>query len=118
MSRLREALADLPGAAFADLLEDGEAYRLVIDLPGATAATTDLEITTGRLRIEARREKAVPEGFRYEREDRSLFIDADLPLPPDAGAEGASATIERGVLEVTLPKRSRSAGRTVPVEDA
>ena len=117
MSTLREALSDLPEAVFADVLEGDDAYLLVVDLPGATSETTEVRAEDGRLRIEARREKDVPEGFRYAREERSLFLDAEIPLPPDATSDGASATVERGVLELRLPKR-RSRGRTISIEDA
>jgi len=116
MDALRDALRELPEAVFADLLESEDAYRLLIDLPGATADTTELRTEGGRLHIEARREKAFPEEFRYVREDRSLFLDAELPLPPDA-ADEAEASMDRGVLTVTLAKRSASAGESIPIDD-
>ncbi|MFW5935320.1 MAG: Hsp20/alpha crystallin family protein, partial [Halolamina sp.] len=50
MDTVRDALRELPDAVFADLLESESAYRLVIDLPGATADTTDLRSEGGRLR--------------------------------------------------------------------
>ncbi|QLG61496.1 Hsp20/alpha crystallin family protein [Halorarum salinum] len=118
MSTLREALRDLPAAVFADLLEGEERYLLVVDLPGATAETTEVTVEGGRLRVEARREKDAPQGFEYLREDRELFLDADLPLPPDATDEGAEASMDRGVLEVSLPKRAAAVDRTIPVTDA
>jgi len=71
----------------------------------------------GRLSIEGRREKSTPDGFRYVREDRSLFLDADIPLPPDADGDAASAALDRGVLEVTLPKRATSDTRQIPIGD-
>lgn len=117
MSTLMKALRGLPRAAAADLLERDDAYLLVIDLPGATAATTEITVDAGRLHIEAQREKATPEGFRYEREERSLFLDVELPLPPDAATDDASATLEAGVLELRLPKRSADAGTAIPIED-
>jgi HSP20 family molecular chaperone IbpA len=83
-----------------------------------TADTVDLSVEKGRLVVEARREKRLPPEFRYLREDRSLFLDAELPLPPDATGAGASATMARGVLEVELPKRESAPERTIPVEDA
>ena len=118
MSALRDALRDLPDAVFADLLESEEAYLLVVDLPGTTAETVDVSVERGRLRIEARREKALPPEFRYVRENRSLFLDAELPLPPDVTGADASGEIDRGVLELTLPKREATPERTIPVEDA
>ncbi len=118
MSALREALRDLPETVFADLLESEDAYLLVVDLPGVTAETVDVEVEGGRLVIEARREKALPPEYRYRREDRSLFLDAELPLPGDATDEGADASVEAGVLEVRLPKREAAAATTIEVEAA
>jgi len=115
MSRLRSALRNLPDAVFADLLESSDTYLLVVDLPGVTSDTLDITVVDGRISIEARREKDVPAGFRYAREERTVFLDVDLPLPPDATEEGASATIDDGVLEVRLPKAS-AATHDVPIE--
>lgn len=116
MSRLRDALRNLPDAVFADLLESDDAYLLVLDLPGVTRNTLDVQVVDGRLSIEGRREKDVPAGFSYAREDRSVFLDADLPLPPDATEDGSTASIDDGVLEVRLPKATASA-RDIPIEE-
>lgn len=112
---LREALRDLPETVFADLLESDEAYLLVIDLPGTTAETVEIRVEDGKLRIEARREKALPAAFRYVEEARALFLDAELPLPPDATGADAEATVERGVLELRLPKSSADGAQRIPV---
>jgi HSP20 family protein len=117
MNALRDALRELPETVFADLLESDDAHRVVMDLPGATGDTVDVSIDGARLRIEARREKSFPTEFSYVQEDRALFLDAELPLPPNATGEGATATMERGVLTVTLPKRTAAGATRVPVED-
>ncbi|SFR30588.1 MULTISPECIES: Hsp20/alpha crystallin family protein [Halorubrum] len=118
MSALRDALRDLPDAVFADLLESDDGYVLVVDLPGATPETTEVLVEDGRIDIEGRREKAVPDGFEYVREDRPLFLDAELPIPNDADGAGADAEIDRGVLEISLPKRASEVSRTIPVDGA
>lgn len=115
MSALRDALGELPDAVFADLLESGDAYLLVIDLPGVTADTMEIDVRNGRLQIEARREKDVPIEFEYLTEDRSTFLDADLPLPPDATGAGAEATMDRGVLEIHLPKQEAAPEQSITV---
>jgi len=116
MSALRDALRDLPDAVFADLLESEDAYLVVVDLPGATSTTVDARVEQGRLRLEAQREKDVPPEFRYVREERSLFLDAELPLPPDATGEDATGQLRRGVLELRLPKRSGTPEESIPIE--
>jgi HSP20 family molecular chaperone IbpA len=113
--QLREALDDLPETVFADLLEDDDAYLLIVDLPGATAETVDITVDDGRLTIEARRGKEVPEGFRYVSEERALFLDAELPLPSDATGADAEGRIDRGVLTLTLPKSSADGGTKIPI---
>ncbi|MFB6269822.1 MAG: Hsp20/alpha crystallin family protein [Halobacterium sp.] len=115
MSRLREALGNLPDSVFVDVLDGDDAYLFVVDVPGATADSVDVRVERRTLSVDARRQKDVPPGFEYDREERSLFLDVELPLPPDATEEGASASVDRGVLEVRLPKRGPS-GHTVPVE--
>lgn len=117
MSALRDALRDLPDTVFADLLESEDAYLLVIDLPGTTSETIDVSVEHGRLRIEARRDKALPSEFRYLEENRSLFLDAELPLPPDADGSDAEATMRRGVLELRLPKVTHGAETSIEVTD-
>ncbi|PSQ25320.1 molecular chaperone Hsp20 [Halobacteriales archaeon QS_8_65_32] len=116
MSALRDALRDLPDAVFVDVLESDGEYLVVVDLPGVRADTVDVTATNGRLRVEARREKDVPREFRYLREDRALFLDAELPLLPDASAEEASGTVEKGVLELRLPKRERSSETRIRID--
>ncbi len=113
--QLREALGDLPEAVFADLLESDDAYLLVIDLPGVTDETLEVTIEDGRLGIEARREKSFPRSFSYVSEERSLFLDVELPLPSDATGGGADGEIERGVLTLRLPKSDDEVERRVPI---
>ncbi|UWG48715.1 Molecular chaperone (HSP20 family) [Halanaeroarchaeum sp. HSR-CO] len=112
MTGLSDALASVPEAVFADLLESDDAYLLVFDLPGVEADGLDLTVRDNRLTIEAIREKTVPDDFWFREEERALYLDADLPLPPDAAGNQATADLDAGVLEVTLPKVS---GRETPV---
>jgi len=114
MSAIREALGNLPDAVFADLLVSDDAYLFVVDVPGVTRETIDVRVEDSHLVVEARRAKETPSEFRYVTEERSLFLDVDVPLPPDAGEEG-SASVEHGVLEVRVPRRG--APHDIPIED-
>lgn len=116
MQPIREALRNLPDAVFADLLESPESYLLVLDLPGVTEDGVSLSAYEHRLEIEASREKHVPDGFEYRSEERSLFLDATIPVPMDADPTEASASLDDGVLEVTIP-RVEHTGRSIPIEE-
>ncbi|MBZ6495762.1 Hsp20/alpha crystallin family protein [Natrinema longum] len=117
MSALRDALRDLSEDVFFDLLESEEAYLLVLDVPGVSAESLELAIEDGRISIDATREKEPGGDYRYLEENRSLFFDVDLPLPDDASDAGAEATVDRGVLELTLPKRGASGETTIDIVD-
>jgi HSP20 family protein len=104
MQALRDALRDLPDAAFADLLESDDEYLLVVDVPGATADSTDVRVAGGRLRVEALRQNPAPDGFEPVEEGRKPALAFELPLPPDVSETGADASVERGVLELRLPR--------------
>ncbi|MHB9285455.1 Hsp20/alpha crystallin family protein [Halobacteriales archaeon Cl-PHB] len=118
MSPLDEALRGLPDPVFGDLLESDEAYLLVLDLPGATAESIDASVAGGMLQLEVQRRKDVDPAFDYVREDRSVFLDVEVPLPPDATGAGGEGRVHRGVLELELPKRSATAGAAIPIEEA
>ncbi|SDR02356.1 Hsp20/alpha crystallin family protein [Natronobacterium texcoconense] len=117
MSALRDALRDLSGDVFFDLLESDEAYLLVVDVPGVTADSIDLTIEDGTLYVDAQREKDLPGDYQYLEENRSLLFDVSLPVPDDAIAADASTSVDRGVLELTLPKQAPDGKTTIEVVD-
>ncbi|PSQ04648.1 molecular chaperone Hsp20 [Halobacteriales archaeon QS_4_69_31] len=116
MSALRDALQDLPKAVFADVLESEETYLLVLDLPGVTAETVDASVEGSRLRVEARRRKDVPREFDYIEEERSLFLDVELPLPPGVTGANAEGSVERGVMELHLPRAEATSETQIPID--
>ncbi|AKH98316.1 Hsp20/alpha crystallin family protein [Halanaeroarchaeum sulfurireducens] len=116
MSGLSDALVSLPEAVFADVLESDEAYLLIFDFPGVTRDGIQVTATGARLSIEARRQKDVPEDFWFREEGRALFLDVDVPVPPDAVGNQATARLDSGVLEITIPKVSEAATQ-VPIEE-
>ncbi|APW97766.1 heat-shock protein Hsp20 [Halobiforma lacisalsi AJ5] len=120
MSALRDALRDLSEDVFFDLLESDDAYLLVVDVPGVTAESIDLTIEDGTLSIDARRvkDRDVPDEYQYIEENRSLFFDVTLPIPKDAIPGNAETAVERGVLELTLPKRGGGETKIEVVDDA
>jgi HSP20 family molecular chaperone IbpA len=116
MSPLRESLRNLPDTVFADLLESEDAYRLVIDAAGVAPESLDVSVERGRLTVNARREKEVPPDFRYRAEERALFLDFEVLLPPDATTHVESTDVDRGVVTVTVAKRGEESGVPVPVD--
>ena len=117
MSVLREALRELPDAVFADVLESDEAYLLVLALPGVTADTLELTVDSSFLQVTASRKRDVPDDFEPVVEGRPDEFSFEIPVPMDATGEGAKASVEHGVLELTLPKQTGSTRTTIPVSE-
>ncbi len=116
MSALRDALRELPEAVFADVLESEDAYLVILDLPGTTSETVELRGERNCLHVEATRKKSVPEGFNSVVEARAEELTIELPLPMDANGHESTASMDRGVLEITVPKATDAAETTIPVD--
>ncbi len=117
MSALREALRELPDAVFADVLESDDAYLIILDLPGVTAGATELSVEQGLLSMEATRDTDVPSEFEPVVDDRETEITFEFPLPMDASGADAEASMERGVLELSVPKQTAATKTTIPVTE-
>lgn len=111
----RESFGDLPESVSVDLLESDSAYLLVVDLPGVSPETVDVSVDESELQIEARRGSDEQGEYRYLKDTRSRWIDVTLPLPADATGKDGEGRLERGVLEVRLPKSSETVTTTVPI---
>ncbi|MFP4632068.1 MAG: Hsp20/alpha crystallin family protein [Halobacteriales archaeon] len=107
---------------FADVLESDDEVLVLIDLPGCEKHSVDLQFEEGvgftdgvggRLRVEARREKPLEEGFRYVAEARSDFVRGSVPVHADVNYDESEATYENGLLRVRLPK---TAGTEIDLE--
>jgi len=105
MAGIRDALRELPSDVFYDLLEDEDAYLLVVDLAGVSATTLDVWVEDRTLRIDATREHTHPDDYEYVEENRPDRREFRLTLPDNADVDAVETEIDRGVLEVAIPKR-------------
>ncbi|WP_254863501.1 Hsp20/alpha crystallin family protein [Halovivax gelatinilyticus] len=114
MAGLRDAVRTLPSDVFYDLLEDDDAYLLVVDVPGVSAATLDVTVDSGTLVIDAARERSHPDDYEYVEENRPDDRTITLSLPNGLDEPPIETVIDRGVLEVTIPKNGET---TIDVVD-
>lgn len=98
---------------FADVLESEDEVLVLIDLPGCEQHSVDLKFEEGvgftdevggKLKVEARREKPLEEGFKYIAEARSDFVRGSVPIHADVDYDESDATYENGLLRVRMPK--------------
>jgi len=76
-------------------------FLISVDLPGAEKETVDVTVEEGLLQISA---------TNYRRGDKKL----SLKLPAYAESEDISASLKRGVLEVTIPFKKKDS-RSIPI---
>jgi HSP20 family protein len=104
----------------AQLRDDGDAVRLLAELPGLGLEDIELGVLGDKVTLKATPPTApVPDGFtplHRERQTAAVEWSFELPYPIDAAA--ASATLDQGRLSVILPKAPAAKPRSIPVKAA
>lgn len=97
-----------------DAWATAEAYELVLDLPGVTAAGLEVHIEPGLLTVSA--DKAAPEGGEVLRRERALGrVARAVPLPEDADVAQVTARLQQGQLHLTIARRPTGGRRRVEI---
>lgn len=108
MDRLfQSALLNTPGIAThtnfpIDLYEDKANTYLRAELPGVRKEDLNIEIADGFLTIQASRKIKTGNSEQSTTQNRSIMVGEELQ------ADKVSASLENGVLTVTLPKKEES----------
>ncbi len=92
-----------------DVIDEGEQYRVVVDLPGFNKEDIEVYFEDGDLVIKAERKVEEEEKGRdyLRRERRYGMFYRRLSLPAEIDASGVKAKYNNGVLEIVIPKRSK-----------
>ncbi len=102
----------------ADVVESGDAFRVVLDMPGHDPKAIKIEVEKDTLTVQSERKFAEPEKgevvHRSERACGAFF--RSLALPVGVDATKVEARYENGVLTVVLPKREEAKPRTITVK--
>jgi HSP20 family protein len=104
------------GPAF-DVFDDGDGYRLVADMPGMKAEDLEVEVTEDGIAIRGTRKVEAPEGFSVHRREREpLTLARSFAFPTKIDPDKVSATLQQGVLTITLTKRADAKPRSITVQ--
>lgn len=97
----------------ADLVDDGKAYRLSVELPGLKQQEIDVEYRDGTLTIsgEKKEESERKENGTILSERRFGSFRRHMTLPADVDPNGIKADYKDGVLTLTLNKDENAAIR-------
>ena len=90
-----------------DVEDQGKEFRLTVDLPGFNKADVNIEVGENSVLIHAKKSQAEEEKqknyVRRERMEQTFYRRIDLP--EKIKSDDAKASLNNGVLEVTLPKK-------------
>jgi HSP20 family protein len=101
------------------VFDDGESYRLVADMPGLRAEDLEVEATEDGLAVRGSRKVEVPEGYSVHRREReSVNLARSFTFPSKVDPEKVTATLQQGVLTITLAKRADTKPRSIAVHSA
>ena len=117
-SHTAEARAARRWVPAVDLVDEGDHYALSADLPGVSEKDVTIEVEDNVLRISGERyseQKESREGF-YRAERVSGSFSRSLRLPEGTDPQAIEASIEQGVLRVSIPKPEVVAPHKVAVK--
>lgn len=100
-----------------DLVEEDEHFVLRADLPGMGEDDVNVEVDGGVLSIsgERKHERSSTNGGYYRLERATGAFRRTLTLPADVDADAITATFEKGVLELRIPKPAQPEPHRVPI---
>jgi len=100
-----------------NLWDEGRNLVLKADLPGLTDKEVQLQLTQDVLTVSGERKSDAPDGYSVHRQERQPSrFSRSFTLPYKVNAETITASLENGVLTVTLPKAPEAQPRQITVK--
>jgi HSP20 family protein len=99
---------------------DEEGIMVTAELPGFVPEDVDIAVTADTLTLSGRRQpKEMPPTARYHRRERSYGeFSRTFQLPFSVNRDQVKATIEKGVLQIVLPRADAEKPRQIKVRSA
>lgn len=97
--------------------EENDTFFAEAEVPGLKHEDLDVSVVGNQLTIKGRRDAAAEKETVFHRRERSVgeFVRA-ITLPAEIDADKVSATLNGGVLTVTLPKAETAKPRKINVQ--
>ncbi|KVU17242.1 heat-shock protein [Burkholderia ubonensis] len=102
-----------------DIYEDRQGVTLWADLPGVTKDKLDVKVHDSSLSIEAEAVVPTPANLRLQHaEVREPHFARTFTLSPDFDTSKIEASLEDGVLKLTIPRRDEARPRRIEVKSS
>jgi len=125
LERMSEQVEDgmtLDRSVPVDVHETDAEFVVTVDLPGYDADDIELTVTDRQLRIDAERETDLEleedgDVHTVRRERTRETVSRSVRLPDPVDEERVEASLDGGILTVTLPREHDAEGRTIEIDD-
>ena len=112
-SRINRLFEEFGGFGFempADVIDEGDKIKVVLDLPGFRKEDVEIYVEGNDLVIRATRKEEVGEkkGNFIRKERRYGEVYRRIPLPEGLEIEKAKASYNNGVLEIVIPRSEKA----------
>ncbi len=101
----------------ADVLDDGDSYQIILEMPGVTQEGLSIELEAKALVIRGER-KAYDENAKLLHAGRmnGTKLERRFSLGDDVDRAAVTAHLENGLLSVKLPRKAEVKSRKIKVE--
>ncbi len=102
----------------ADISEGEKEFRIAMDMPGVKADNLEIDLKNHILTVKATRQEIQPEGFETRRKERPAgsSFERSFTLGNIVDGEKIGASLDSGILTITLPKSDQSLPRRIQVK--
>lgn len=99
-----------------DIIEREKEYMLSINLPGVPKEKINISVKERILTLEVKEEESPAEEGRYlVRNRRNRAFKQNLQLPEDSNGDSLKASLDNGVLYITLDKKTEATPRQISI---
>lgn len=99
-----------------NLYEDGDLFEIRAEVPGLGKDDLNVKIQGNYLEISGTRKFSKPEKYTIHRTERDVAsFTRSFTLPADVDSEKVKATLENGILTLTLPKSEAAKPRQITI---
>lgn len=101
----------------ADVLDDGDSYQIILEMPGVTQDGLTIQLEAKELLVTGERKA-------YEKDAKLLYasrshgtkLEKRFSLGEDVDRDAVNANLENGLLTITLPRKAEVKARKIEVE--
>lgn len=102
----------------ADILESEKDYRIVMDMPGVRNSDLEISLEGDTLTVKGERKTEVPDAYKPRRREMldKVILRRSFTLGNAIDTEHIQATLQDGLLTLSLPKSQKTLPRRIEVK--